>query len=295
MKKNLWIVVFIAVAFAGDRLIGWYLQNQISQSQFRYSKMYRGEGSSDLLVVGNSRGLNVFLPTVQELSGRNAFSICYNGMPGNIAEVMTKDYLEKYPTTKTVFLEVCMAEMADAKLVPGFATYITNSPRIDSLLKVESTDTWYGSKVSHIFRYNNEVSQRALYYMNRSDNDWISERVISPTLIKEAPKYGMKFVADPKQLQFIQHITKYCDSRGIEIKLLIAPFYPGFKLDNREYFKDQIEALTGKPVHDYSYNIKDTFAFSDYFHLNEKGAKEFVQQLYRDSILTNKPALAQLK
>ncbi len=295
MKKVLWIFLFVAVAFAGDRLIGWYLQKQISDSQFRYSKMYRGEGASDLLVVGNSRGLNVYLPAVQERSGRNAFSICYNGMPGNIAEVMTKDYLDKYPATKTVFLEVCIAEMADANLIPGFSTYITNSARIDSLLKVESPDTWYGSKVSHIFRYNNEVSQRALYYKNRSDNDWISERVITPTLIKQAPKYGMKFAADPKQLQYIQHITQFCDARGIEVKLLIAPFYPGFKLDNRELFKRHIEELTGKTVHDYSYNVKDTFAFSDYFHLNEKGAREFVEQLYHDSILTNKPALAHKK
>ncbi len=69
MKKAIWIVAFLAILFVGDRLIGWIFQQQITQSQFRYSRMYRGEGQADILIVGNSRGLNFYQPSVEKATG----------------------------------------------------------------------------------------------------------------------------------------------------------------------------------------------------------------------------------
>ncbi len=288
MKKAFWILILLAVVFAGDRLFGWYLQKQVAGSQFRYSKLYRNEADADIMIVGNSRGLNIYLPEVEEKTSRKAFSLCYNGMPGDLASTLSLDYIDRYPQVKTVIIELCMAEMPAESLLPGFVTYMPYSSRLDSLIQHESRVTWYSSKLSHLYRFNNEVFQRALFYKNRSDDDWTSDRLISERVIKQVGNYSMEFKGDDKQLQYIKSITDYCQQRNIDVKLIIAPFFPGFTVKHIDKLITKTESLTGLKVHDYSKALQDNTGFSDYLHLNVAGCKEFIRLLQRDSLLTVK-------
>lgn len=286
MKKASWIIAFLIVVIAGDRLMGWYFQKQVSKSQFRYSRLYRGDAAADIMVIGNSRGLNIYLPSVEELTSKKAISLCYNGMPGDLASALTRDYIDRYPKLKTVILELCMVEMPDEQLLPGFASYMKYSPRIDSLIHSKFYTVWITSKISQLYQFNNEVFQRALYYKNRSDNDWTSDRIMSEKLVKEVSRYGMEFHADSAQLKHIKAITDYCRSRGIEVKLVIAPFFPGFVVKNIGLLKEKTEQLTGCKVYDYSSVLQNSASFSDYLHMNVKGCKEFAQILDRDGLLS---------
>jgi len=285
MKKAAWIISFLLVVFAGDRLMGWYFKKQVSNSQFRYSKLYRGDATADIMVIGNSRGLNIYLPSIEALTAKKAISLCYNGMPGDLASVLTRDYIDRYPSVKTVIIELCMVEMPDEQLLPGFASYMQYSPRIDSLIRSKFYQTWFTSKISHLYQYNNEVFQRAIYYKNRSDNDWTSDRSMSEKLVKEVGRYGMEFHADANQLQHIKTITDYCRSRSIEVKLVIAPFFPGFVVKNIDLLKSKTEMITGCKVYDYSTVLQNSASFSDYLHMNVRGCKEFVQILDKDGFL----------
>lgn len=286
MKKVLWIISFLLIVLAGDRLIGWYFQTQVAKSQFRYSRLYRGDAAADIMVIGNSRGLNIYLPTVEELTSKKAVSLCYNGMPGDLASALTRDYIDRYPSVKKVILELCIVEMGDEQLLPGFSSYMQYSSRLDSLIHAKHKQTWVTSRLSHLYQYNNEVFQRALFYRNKLDNDWTSDRVMQEKLVKEVSKYGLNFRADSVQLQHIKTIADYCKSRSIELELVIAPFFPGFEVKNLALLKSKTEEVTGLKVYDYSGVLRNAASFSDYLHMNVTGCKEFVRLLDKDGLLT---------
>lgn len=294
MKKLFWIPVFLIVAFAGDRLLGWLLQNQLNASQFRYSRMYRGEGQADIVVIGNSKGLNLLIPTIEESTGQKAFSLCYNGMPGNLGAVLVEDYIDQYPSVKTVVVELCMAELADKQLISEFSSYSKNSNRIDSLIKVTNKLAWTSSQLSHLYRFNNEVFQRGLYYRNRLDNDWSMDRTITDRMKQEANQYKVEFKSDPKELLSLKKITDYCKSKNINVKLLITPFYPDVVLINIDTFKSKITEYTGLPVYDYSKAVKSDEFFGDFLHLNQKGSEAFVRQIAKEGALSEPVATSLL-
>jgi len=285
MKKALWIVGFLAVLFVGDRLIGLIFQKQITHSMFRYSRMYRGEGEADILIVGNSRGLNFYQPTVEKATGLRSFSLCYYSMPCEIATVLAEDYLDKFPKVKTVLVEISVVEMSDDKLLPGFTTYMDYSPRIDSVLKEKTKDSWYTSQISHIYRFNNEVFQRAMYYRNKLDDDWYFDRTIPQYLIDLAPHRSVEFKVPKKHVEDIKKLADYCRAKGIDIKFVIGPFFPTYTVKNLDVLKREVEKATGYPVHDYSYSIQDYSAFTDYLHANLKGGAMIVDTMIKDGVL----------
>lgn len=285
MKKALWIVGFLAVLFAGDRLIGWIFQKQITNSMFRYSRMYRGQGEADILIVGNSRGLNFYQPTVEKATGLRSFSLCYYSMPCEMASVLAQDYLDKFPRVKTVLVELSVIPMSDDKLLSGFTTYMDYSPRVDSVLKVKTKDSWYTSHVSHIYRFNNEVFQRAMYYRNKLDDDWYFDRNIPQYLIDLAPQRSVELKVDDKHVDDIKRLADYCRARKIDIKFVIGPFFPTYTVKGIDVLKQKVEAATGFPVHDYSYAIKEYDAFTDYLHANLKGGAMIVDSMIKDGIL----------
>jgi hypothetical protein len=285
MKKAVWVIFFIGVLYGGDRLIGWFLDQQVKKSQFRYSRMYRGDGAADILIVGNSRGLNFYQPYMEKATGLKTFSLCYYSMPCEIASALAMDYLDRYPNVKTVVAEVTIVEMSDSSLLPGFATYLPYSKRIDSVLKATVKDAWNYSQVSHIYRFNNEVFQRALYYRNKLDDDWYFDHTITERLIREAKNYDVTFKVPEKHVQDLKQLGDYCRARNIDLKLVLAPFFPEYVVHRLDVFKKRIEEVTGYPVIDYSYAIKDYNSFTDYLHANLKGGRQIVDMMIRDSIL----------
>ena len=76
MKKTGWYVAFLIVLLAGDRTAGYLLQQQVAQSQFRYSRMYHGTAGADILLLGNSRGLTFYQPYIEEKTGLKIFPFC---------------------------------------------------------------------------------------------------------------------------------------------------------------------------------------------------------------------------
>jgi len=293
MKKAIWVIVFLAVAFAGDRLIGYFFQYQVKQSLFRYSRMYRGDAKADILIVGNSRGLNFYQPYVEEATGAKTFSLCYYSMPCEIATVLTKDYIDKYPSVKTVLVEISIVEMSDDKLLPGFTTYIPYSERIDSVIKTKASQTWSAANVSHIFRFNNEVFQRALYYRNKLDDDWYFSKVISNRLIEEVGLRSVEFKAPDTHVQELKQLADYCRAKNINVRFVLGPFFPKYAVKNIDLLVQHVEKATGCPVYNYSNAVHDYDAFTDYLHANLKGGKQVVDLMVKDGVLpVNKPGVA---
>jgi len=189
VKKLYWIFIVIVLFFAGDRLFGWVLKQLTEKSQFRYSRLYQGKAAADILLVGNSRGLIFYQPHIEKITGQKTFNISYNGMPINLAEVLVKDYLEKYPAPKQMILDVSMCDRLNKSLISGFNLYTPYSPRMYDLLHQNDATGAVSGKMFHIYRYNSEIFQRSMFYLNNSDEDWLLDRVINDAMVAGITDY----------------------------------------------------------------------------------------------------------
>lgn len=294
MKKIIWILVLLAITFLGDRLGGWFLKKSVDKSQFRYSRLYTQRAQSDILLVGNSRGLIFYEPYIEEITGMKTFNLSYNGMSVDLMNTLVKDYFEKYDAPQLMIVDVTMCDRINDQLTTGFNTYSTYSDRLEDLIIERGGNMGHGAKVSHLFRYNSEIFQRALYYLNKTDKDWLLDRVINQNMVDGAADlepYTIDLEPDSTMRDYLpdqlKSMIETAQSKGTKVELVINPYYPAFakKIENLTSFKTKIEAHTGLKVNDYAQLITEQKGFGDYQHLNKYGARLYLDQLKKDGIL----------
>lgn len=294
MKKLIWIFALIILTFAGDRLGGWVLKQQVEKSQFRYSRLYMQRAQADILLVGNSRGLIFYEPYIEEITGLKTFNLSYNGMSIDLMRNLVEDYFEKYDAPQRMIVDVTMCDRINDQLTTGFNTYSAYSERLQKLIFERGGNMGYGAQFSHLFRYNSEIFQRALFYLNKTDKDWLLDRVINKNMVAEAGNleaYTIDLEPDSTDLEYLPANLKamiaVAQAKGTEVHLVINPYYPVFakKIENLESFKTKIETFTGLKVKDYSSSILEEKGFGDYQHLNKYGARLYLDQLKKDGIL----------
>lgn len=281
MKHAGWFLLVAIVFFAGDRAAGWQLGQWARQSQFRYARLYTGRAGADLLLIGNSRGLGFYQPFISTATGRSNFNLSYNGLSASLAEALTLDYLERYPAPRKVLIDITLCDRPNAELAAGFTTYAPYSKRLDSLIRVENRDAWNGSHFSDLFRYNNEVFQRALFYKNRPDTDWLIDRQIAPALAAATPMDTFPISVQPPLIAHLARLVAGARAAGSEVVLLIGPYYPNMTRDwsNLDALRAAVEKATGLPVHDYRQALTDPTDFGDLMHPNKRGAERWMGML----------------
>lgn len=284
MKKVLWIPALALVFFTGDRLAGSWLLEQIEQSQFRYSRLYRGEAAADILLVGNSRGLTFYQPYIETITGKSTFNLSYNGMPMDLAKVLVQDYLDKYPTPERMVVDITTCDRRNDQLLAGFVPYARYSDRLDTLIQSRMAWVWWSGRLSKLFCANNEVFQRALYYRNRSDEDWLLDRVINPELAREHLDNPPVINPNDYLITQLQEMVAYARAKGVPVELVIGPYYPGYAVQRLDDLKAAVERATGLTVRDYRAALTDPSGFGDLSHPNVAGSKVYLDMLRRDAV-----------
>lgn len=283
----LWIPIFLLVVIIGDRIGGFVLKKIEAKSQFRFTKLYKGQAACDILIAGNSRGLSFYQPFVEEKSNQKVFSLAYNGMSSSLGYVFIKDYYDLYPAPKKLVLEITCADRYNHELTPAFATYTSYSPNLSSFLKEKDKKTYYGTKLSHLLRYNSEVFQRSLRYLKNDDRLWLTDRTISEAMQQESKSLQNVSIDLIPELQVsLAEIVKLAQSKGTEVELVVAPFLPNYykALYNLDDYIKEVEKNTGLKVHNYANAIEDNKLFGDYFHINVFGSEKFVDQMHQDGL-----------
>ena len=319
MKNSIWIFAVLAVTFLGDRAIGYVMQQQAANSQFRYARLYDNRAEADILLVGNSRGLIFYQPYIEEVTKSKTFNISYNGLPIDLANVLVQDYFDLYPAPKKMVVDVTMCDRLNEQLMSGFKMYAPYSEKLSNLLAKKTKTAYDGGQFSHLFRYNSEIYQRNLFYQNKTDEDWLLDRVISENMVENSANledYTIDFRPITKAdsvttsinyltnkllgkletykdtepeyvINQLVEMVKYAQSKGTEVELVINPYFPAFanKIVNIQDLKKTVEARTGLPVKDYSLAIKEKAGFGDYQHLNKTGARAFIDKMLADNVL----------
>lgn len=288
MKKSIWILGIIVLFFLGDRIGGFVLKQLTEKSQFRYSRLYMGAAEADILLVGNSRGLIFYEPYIEEITGKKTFNISYNGMPIQLAEVLVKDYLDKYPAPKQMILDITMCDRENSQLIAGYNMYTPYSDRMYDLIYQDDKTTALAGKLTHLFRYNSEIFQRSIFYLNKNDKDWLLDRTMNQNMIdgvNDFPADSISIIEDV--FKSLGRTVKSAQAKGVKVDLVINPYYPPFakRIPNLNELKKCAVEATGLPVRDYSQSVQDINGFGDYQHLNKTGAKEFLEAMQREGVL----------
>ena len=301
MRKHLvWISSFLCLAFGGDRLAGYFLEKITDNSKFRYSRLYNSTENADILFVGNSRGLTFFQPEAERLTRVKTMNLSYNGMPADLAKCLVMDYLDRHAPPKMMIVDVTLCDRENDVLKSGFNLYTPKSPRLDTLLrgmttggdKFAGTKVVVGGNVSHLYRHNSEIFQRVLYHRNKTDEDWLIDRVISAKTATDTALLSYKVRMFSNMVVHFKEMIDYAKSKGVEVKLVINPYFPAFAetREMRDSFliplKTRIETVTGLPVHDFSTALTDTEDIGDLQHANKKGSIRYMNILLEKGILS---------
>lgn len=301
MRKHLvWISSFLCLAFGGDRLAGYFLERITNNSQFRYSRLYNSTEDADILFIGNSRGLTFFQPEAERLTKVKTMNLSYNGMPADLAKCLVMDYLDRHAPPKVMIVDVTLCDRENDVLKSGFNLYTPKSLRLDTLLRGMTTgdDNFAGTKVvvggnvSHLYRHNSEIFQRVLYHRNKTDEDWLIDRVIGEKTATDTALSSYKVRMFPNMVAHFKEMIDYAKSKGVEVKLVINPYFPAFaeSAEMKDSFliplKTSVKAVTGLPVHDFSTALTEMDEIGDLQHANKKGSIHYMNILLEKGILS---------
>jgi hypothetical protein len=289
IKRTLWVIVLSTVFLGGDRLISSLLDTVVLSSQFRFSLLYSGGHHYDILILGNSRGVNTFYaPAIQAVTGKTVLNLSYNGMSADVAEALFLDYLDRNSKPELVIIEITNLTHG-IELLHDLKLYSNRSMRLSSLLMKNNPDLARWIATSHLYRLNSEMFLRALYYQTSSDQTWINRYQINPALLRSAENGPSESVrALPQNLAAMKRIVATAQMRGIGVRMVVGPYLPAYgkHLTNLQQWVREIEEEMGIDIRvwDYSDAITDVSTFADRMHLNYEGSRALLRLFIRDGI-----------
>jgi hypothetical protein len=281
--------VLAACVIAGDRALAGFLDAQLLRSQFRFSVAARGGLPESLLVLGDSRGVNgLYAPELEKLTGMRVLNLAFNGMSTLVAEAVLRDYLERNAAPKALVLEVTNVQDTHL-LLDGLMCYWRQNPALGALARERSPVNDRAVSAFHLYAYNGEIPMRALFYGQRSDQDWINRYRISPEVIEDARRADeFEFGTRPENLEALRRMTALAHERGIALRLIVVPYLPEFVAHARNWdgWLQTIQtAAGGEHIWDYGHAVTDHAHFADRLHLNDVGGVPFAERLASDGFL----------
>jgi hypothetical protein len=284
-RALIWFAALLALVFAGDRVLAWALDQVLVRSQFRFSRLYRGGNDADILVLGDSRGVHSFYqPEIEKLTGLRTFNLSYNSMSTRIAEAVLRDYLDHNRAPRLVVIEATCTIPGGA-LAVELRTFARFSPRLAALYAEGHPYGALTGRLLHLFPLNSEFYLEALHYRNQSDQDWINHSTMPAGLRAEQP--GPWALPRPENLEAMNRIVALLRQRGIEVRLVIAPYWP--VPVNMPAIANAIDVSVHRAdpqlhVLNYASAVSDPEEFADRVHLNERGSVALLEILQRDGV-----------
>jgi hypothetical protein len=278
-----WLLALLALTWLGDRALSALLAPVVLRSEQRFSRLYRGGLAPDVVVLGNSRGVNAFYaPRLSEVTGLGVWNLSYNGMSSELAAAVFEDYLEHNRAPRILVLEVTSVYSAH-EAVRDLRLYRRFSPRLAELGRRHDPRGAALSRLVHLYDYNNELFGRALYYQGRSDQSWINRGRIAPEILASVDTLSTVELRLPEgNLAALQRLVRRARGAGIRVELVISPFLPAYRarIGNYDAWKDALsEALGEGPIEDFSTTVTDVDAFGDRIHLNQRGSELLLPSL----------------
>jgi hypothetical protein len=294
-KRLSLVFVLVATLLAGDRILASFLDTVLLRSGLRFSVLYGGGQKCDILILGNSRGVNTFYaPAIQEATGMSTLNLSYNGMSADVAEALFLDYLDRNRKPQILIVEITNLTHR-SELLNDLKLYAPHSERLMGLLRETNPGAVRWVTLSHLFRFNSEMFLRALYYQRGTDQNWINRYQINRALLNStASDNSHELRTFPENLAALKRIVSRAQALGIHVRMVVGPYLPAYgkSISNlNQWVEDVGKEMTGStPVRDYSSAITDVSAFADRMHLNYEGSRALLKRLISDGVFASRPS-----
>ncbi|HSY50137.1 MAG TPA: hypothetical protein VLC46_15080 [Thermoanaerobaculia bacterium] len=288
-RTAVWLLVLVAIVLAGDRAGDVALSSLLRRSQFRFSRVYGGNERAAILIVGDSRGVDSFYaPRIRELTGQETLNLSYNALSSRIAEQVLRDYLDRNRPPRIVVLEVTNTT-APMSLVSELRTYANISPRMRALYAEQHPLAAKTGRVFRLLAYDSEMFLRSLYYLHRSDQGWNAQNTIPPELLRPASMPPRLLRVSASNLDAFERTVRLLHERGIEVRLVLAPYLDPMNTVNLDDFIRTIDQRAQRV--DPALRVRNYIAaggspdnFADRAHVNNRGADFLLARLLHDGV-----------
>jgi len=237
-------------------------------SQFRLTRFYRNPKHSNF-ILGNSRAVNsVNEKYANEKLHVDVINLGFNGMPYSSLKPILDD-VNKLNRNVTIYVEI--SALVNNVFDDSYAYYISNSPELKKEYK-STPFNWL-----QLLRLNNEIFLRNIYYLRKSDNDWINNYSISKALIEQIKNDKRAIVTFPNEEELmarIVQIQRLCEAHQNKVIFFLAPYYPDYLKQMADYKRVTDHLLSRKDIVYYDLNTLPLppNSFADRLHTNVSGA-----------------------
>ena len=277
------VLIFLAIVFVGDRIGGEVLERIFLRTGYRYAQLYEGKLPAEIVVLGNSRGLHMFHPpAIEEVTGSKVTNLAFNALPPVTMPIIWEDYLKHHPAPKLLVLEVSCISIEDEKgSLERMSILMDKNPKYGKRIKDRNATFYWGTQISRLFRYNSSLMWRSLL-VGESDQSWIMDSKLNEEMLNamvEDSDSSLDKVIE--NLDAIKEVLRLAKEHGIEVKVLIAPYFPRYRdrLTEAEEWIGWVRKELNVEAEDYSRLLSEPSDFADHLHLNEQGARNLAEKL----------------
>lgn len=267
------LLLFLLLFFAIDRLAGVGLGRIAETSRHRFSRVYRGKSNPCIVVLGHSRGVQLLSPdAVKSLTGIPVYNLSANGMSTEIAEALFLDYLDNGGKPAGLVVEVTSV-CSNNGLVRDLKMFARRSDRIGAILRKDEPSLAVATSLFHSFRYNGDMMSRMVYHWNRHDQDPTNFYVAKPDFLAATPLQAADWQIKEPNPDALARMVARARADRIPVRLVLAPFWPPAEADAgvSERVIAAVAKVTDERVRDYSESLTENRFFADHVHLNADG------------------------
>lgn len=242
MKRFIFVVIaFFAAIFLIDKGLSQVLSTIVDKSNFRFSRVSRLDENT-VVVLGNSRGVNsVNEKYCHDSLNVDLINLSYNGMTPSLIIGLSQDLSKNTVFDNSIFLIEISSFFAWEEIKNGINCnegnfFLQNRDFPDFFLpfrgNFKTVDSIYDLKypmnsVFNLLDYNSEGLLRSIYYLRKSDNEWINNGVISSSLIDYYDHlHCIKLTFDRTGFEdLLEALKKY----NVKYRFFMAPWHESYK------------------------------------------------------------------
>ena len=291
-KKIKIIIIFLLCFFIADRSIASLFFYLNKYSSLPHSELYSGNGLTEIMILGNSRGYRSFDENlIENKTKKKTKNYSLIGSSTIINEIIIKDYINIYKESPKVLLFEITDLLSVICALKVFRIYGYKSNEISKLLKKNYPKLYYSSIVSNIFIFNNStffnsIQKIFVKYKYKSLTGEIN-KINFPSEKKTFTKNEFS----KQNINSLKRIIKLCEEKKIKLILVIAPFYSeklNYEKKEFDLWKSNIKKnINNIEIIDFSLSFTNKKFFNDWKHINKKGTQEFNKIFFKNRIISD--------
>jgi hypothetical protein len=282
-------ILFVAMSIALQVLCEYVL----SITSFRFSRIAHGQVATDILVIGNSRGVNLMSGTGANFKPR-VFNLAYNGLGRHASIALVKQFFSSGNKARYVVFEASSlwvwGDIANCEL----KTYWDELPMLKSASARGCPDDVVAARFLPLTIYNTELFLRVAYYgfVHRyTDQDWVNSYSMTSSMCTRLLTVGESDDKPPDEKQIpaaradVAELRSWMtnNAHGAKLVFINASYFSSPPLAQiiREYDSMSDRILGAGTYLDLSRVLSDNCReFADSGHLSDSGRAAIRQRIF---------------